>query len=339
MESGSNLQLEVGADTKGFPMSGLNCVVRLSLAAGMLLALCDARCTAAGTDTFPDTKWPVARPTEVGLDAAQLQAARDYALTGEGSGCITRHGKLVMTWGDPGRRYDLKSTTKSIGVTALGLAIADGKIALTDKVVAHHPGFGVPPDSNRQTGWLDRITIENLATQTAGFEKPGGYTSLVFEPGTRWSYSDGGPNWLAECVTLIYRRDVDELMFERVFTPLGISRADLVWRKNAYREARIEGVMRREFGSGISANVDAMARLGYLYLRGGQWNGRQIIPHQFVAAAGRVVESLVGLPEIAPRGLRKCFGPLWPALVEQRRRHAEPAFPATHSGPGDCTTV
>ena len=40
--------------------------------------------------------------------------------------------------------------------------------------------------------------------------------------------------------------------------------------------------MRREFGSGISANVDAMARIGYLYLRGGKWKRRQIIPKAFV---------------------------------------------------------
>ena len=43
-----------------------------------------------------------------------------------------------------------------------------------------------------------RRSHAHLATQTAGFEKPGGYTKLIFEPGTKWFYSDGGPNWLAE---------------------------------------------------------------------------------------------------------------------------------------------
>ena len=107
------------------------------------------------------------------MDESELQKARGYALTGGGSGYITRHGRLVMSWGDAGRRYDLKSTTKSIGVTALGLAIADGKIGLADKVIDHHPTFAVPPESNKKSGWIDRVTIEHLATQTAGFEKPG----------------------------------------------------------------------------------------------------------------------------------------------------------------------
>ena len=268
-----------------------------------------------GAETlWPLPSWPVAKPADVGMDEAQLRLARDYALTGGGSGYITRHGKLVMSWGDPRARYDLKSTTKSIGVTALGLAIADGKIGLQDKVIQHHPAFGVPPDSNRETGWIEKVTIRHLATQTAGFEKPGGYKKLIFAPGTKWSYSDGGPNWLAECVTLAYGQDVDQLMFQRVFTPLGIDRGDLVWRRNSYRDAKIDGVMRREFGSGISANVDAMARIGYLYLRGGEWNGKQIIPREFVAAAGRTVEPVVGLPEVDPKHYGNAsdhYGFLW----------------------------
>jgi CubicO group peptidase (beta-lactamase class C family) len=77
--------------------------------------------------------WQQAAPEDVALDPAKLQQARDYALTGGGSGYIVRHGKLVMSWGDQAQRYDLKSTTKSIGVTALGLALMDGRIAMDDK--------------------------------------------------------------------------------------------------------------------------------------------------------------------------------------------------------------
>lgn len=273
-----------------------------------------AASSSAADDLWPAPKWVNARPSEVGMDEASLTIARDYALTGGGSGFITRHGKLVMSWGDVRRRYDLKSTTKSFGVTALGLAIADGRIALSDRVVTHHPTFGIPPESNSKTGWIDRITIQHLATQTAGFEKRGGYTKLVFEPGTKWAYSDGGPNWLAECITLAYRRDVDELMFERVFAPLGITRKDLSWRRNSYRPKDIDGIVRREFGSGIGANVDAMARLGYLYLRGGKWNGRQIIPESFVNTVCTTVKPVVGIPEVDAKNYGNAsdhYGLLW----------------------------
>ena len=263
---------------------------------------------------YPGESWTSSSAADAGLDAFKLNEARDYALTGGGSGYITRGGKLVLAWGDLKKRYDLKSTTKSFGATALGVAILDGKIALTDKVTKHHPHFGTPPNSNAQTGWLDQITILHLATQTAGFEKPGGYEKLTFEPGTKWAYSDGGPNWLAECVTLVYQQDVDQLMFDRVFTPLGITRDDLVWRNNSYRDKTIDGIPRREFGSGISANVDAMARFGLLYLRNGEWNGKRLLPEDFVKQAGTTIPSVVGLPEVDPKNYGNAsdhYGLLW----------------------------
>ncbi|MBE0537106.1 MAG: serine hydrolase [Phycisphaerae bacterium] len=240
--------------------------------------------------------WNRALPQEVGLNPAKLEQSRDYALTGGGSGYIIRQNKLIMAWGDEKQRYDLKSTTKSIGVTALGLALMDGRIALDDKASKYHPTLGLPPESNAQTGWIEEITIRHLATQTAGFEKPGGYGKILFKPGTKWLYSDAGPNWLAECLTLIYKRDLNDLMFDRIFTPLGIKNADLVWRKNQYRPAQIDGVMRREFGAGFSANVDAMARIGQLYLQKGRWEGKQLIPEAFVDMAGAAVPGVAGLP-------------------------------------------
>lgn len=265
-------------------------------------------------EEFPGERWASATPAEVGLDAGRLNEARDYALTGGGSGFITRCGKLVLSWGDLKKRYDLKSTTKSFGATALGVAVLDGKIALSDKVTRHHPAFGTPPQRNAETGWIDEITILHLVAQTAGFEKPGGYTNLIFEPGTKWNYSDGGPNWLAECITLAYKQDVDKLMFDRVFTPLGITRNDLTWRNNSYRDHKIEGIPRREFGSGISANVDAMARVGLLYLRGGVWNGKRILPEDFVKQVGTTIPAVVGLPEVDPQNYGNAsdhYGLLW----------------------------
>lgn len=262
---------------------------------------------------WPGDDWERAEPEQMGMGRALLEQARDYALTGEGSGCIVRGGRIVLEWGDQARRYDLKSTTKSIGVTALGLAIADGLMDLDDRARDHHLTFGDRPEGNRPE-WLDAITLRHLATHTAGFEKPGGYSPLVFEPGTEWAYSDCGPNWLAECVTLAYRRDLEELMFERVFAPIGITRDDLRWRDNAYRPREIDGIARREFGSGMHANVQAMARIGLLYLRGGRWAEEQILPSSFADLARTLDPALPGLPvRDAERygGASEHYGLLW----------------------------
>lgn len=246
---------------------------------------------------WPGKQWAKVKPADVNMDKTILEKAKEYALTGGGSGYVTRHGYLVMQWGNPAQLYDLKSSTKGIGVTALGLALKDKKVEdIHDLAKKYYPSIGIPPESNTKTGWLDTITLFHLATQTAGFDKNGGYTPLLFKPGTQWSYSDGGPNWLAECLTLIYKKDLQSFLFDRVFSPIGITKKDLRWRNNAYRDHEINGIMRREFGSGIHANINAMARIGYLYLRNGHWQNQQLLPESFVRDVGRVPKEIKGLP-------------------------------------------
>ena len=66
------------------------------------VAAATACAAAAPAVEFPGAEWPRAKYAEVGLSEARLQQARDYALTGGGSGVIIRRGKLVMEWGDAG---------------------------------------------------------------------------------------------------------------------------------------------------------------------------------------------------------------------------------------------
>ena len=265
-------------------------------------------------EIWPGPSWVPASPEAMGMDPTRLAEAREYALTSGGSGMITRRGVLVMSWGSITETYDLKSAGKSIGLTALGLAMQDGLMNLGDKAQKYHPEIGLPPDSNLATGWLDDITIQHLATMSAGFGKNGGYTELLFPPGTGWAYSDGGPNWLGESMTLLYQEDLYTLLTRRVFTPLGIPSNQLSWRDNFYRPTTIAGIKNRELG-GISASVDAMARLGLLYLRGGRWaGGQQLLSPAFVQAAGSRQNQLVGLPvtnpAIYPKGSEH-YGLFW----------------------------
>ena len=246
---------------------------------------------------FPTDRWDKASAADVNLDSSFLLKARDYALTGGGAGMITRHGRLVLQWGDVTRKFDVKSTSKSIGVTALGLAMDDGKIRLNDLAKHHHSQFGTNVNNAQQEAWLDAVTIEHLATQTAGFEKPGGYHPILFRPGSRWHYSDGGPNWLAECVTLAMGQDIQSLMRDRVLKPIGVRDSDLHWRNHAYRDRKIGELRRYEFGSGVHANVNALARIGLLYLNEGQWRDRRLLSKRFVDLARQPRPSVLGLPE------------------------------------------
>jgi CubicO group peptidase (beta-lactamase class C family) len=231
---------------------------------------------------FPTDEWATATPADMKMQSAKLDQARDYSLIGGGSGFITRHGRVVYTWGDTATLYTVKSASKAIGGIALGLALDDGRLQLTDAAQMHLSTIGVPPKSNVATGWLDQITILQLATHTAGFDKPGGFIPLLFKPGTTWSYSDGGANWLADVLTQVYGEDLNSVLFSRVFSSIGITNDMLIWRDNAYRPNELNGVKRREISSGIDLSVDAMARIGYLFLRRGVWNGERVLSESFV---------------------------------------------------------
>jgi CubicO group peptidase (beta-lactamase class C family) len=220
----------------------------------------------------------------------------------DNAGMIVRHGRIVRSWGDIDARYDMKSTTKSIGGIALGLAKDQALVALGTTAQTYLPTIGSIPASNAATGWLGEITIQQLATHTAGFVKEASYTlptpneanpTLIYQPGTTWSYSDGGLNWLAETLTAVFHDDLSNVLRTQVWTALGLNStegaagggatSDIHWRDNQQRPQGSTIPHNRELASGIFANANAMARVGLLFLRKGVWaNDQRILSEDFV---------------------------------------------------------
>ena len=220
------------------------------------------------------------------MDPTRTATALSYGSRRAGSGILIRDGKRFGHWGSQSAIYALRSTTKSIGSILIGIAIKEKRIILDNLLTGRVPSFGVPPQTNLANGWLPGITVRQLATQTAGFAKTGGFGQLLFEPGTGWYYSDGGPNWIADLLTVKFSQDLQTVLRTRVLAPLGIRNDQVVWRRNAYRPPTLQGFERREFGSGISTSVDVMARLGLMLLREGTWRTTRIVPADYVAEAG-----------------------------------------------------
>jgi CubicO group peptidase (beta-lactamase class C family) len=202
----------------------------------------------------------------------------------------------------------------------LGLAIDDGKIdpSLTQKPFNLMASFAIPPDSNASAG-RELITIAQLATHTAGFDKPGGYVPIIHTPGTTWDYSDAGLNWLADTLTEVYQRDLSDLATERVWTPLGVTADDIRWQdmQAGFRKdprAANPTLQYRELASGISANVNAMARVGLLFLRKGMWNGQRIVSPDFVTRVQTPLTENAGMTLDDPTGFPNAthdYGVLW----------------------------
>jgi CubicO group peptidase (beta-lactamase class C family) len=272
--------------------------------------------------------WVSTTPAAESMDETKLNEARDYSISAGGltdneAGYIIRHGKLVYSWGDTTTRFEMKSTTKSMGGLALLLALDEGKLALSDKVSAKLPIFGTDPlvdTSAVTTGGLADITTLQLATHTSGLSKSdqAATLKLLYTPGTTWSYSDQGLNSLADVLTQVYAQDLNSLLFSRVYTTLGISPTDLVWRTNQFRTPtlNVNGVdlARRELASGINANVNAMARVGLLMLRKGVWGNQSILSNAIVATAHQPpteVASATIADETNFPGATSNYGVLW----------------------------
>jgi CubicO group peptidase (beta-lactamase class C family) len=275
----------------------------------------------------PDHGWTRTAAADVGMDDAVLAEAEAYALTGGGSGMIVRRGRLVRSWGDIDRRYDLKSTTKSMGGIALGLALDNNSVALTDVAQTRLSSIGNPTANHPE--WLPQITVQQLATHTAGFAKPGGYVDQLYQPGTTWSYSDAGLNWLADLLTTVLNEDLASVLNTRVWTALGVvssaggpgdaggaSNADVHWRDNRLRPEGdpAPAIRKRELAAGIFANSNAMARVGLLFLRKGTWGDTRILSESFVSTVSvppAANAALVNPDEPNFPGATTNYGLLW----------------------------
>jgi CubicO group peptidase (beta-lactamase class C family) len=342
-----------------FPAAGTY-VLTLSVSDGSLSAT-DTVSVTVSPATYPagdltndtaDHGWTrVTAATDVGMNQALLDVAATYAQTGGdatagSAGMIVRKGRLVHSWGNIDQRFDLKSTTKSIGGMALGLALANNSLALTDLASARLPGFGTNPVTN-DVNWVNTITIQQLATHTAGFLKNQSYPALQYQPGTTFFYSDGGLNWLADVLTNVFNQDLATVLTTNVWTPLGVNTsaggpgnanpstpADVHWRDN--RSSRPVPT-NRELASGIYANANAMARVGLLFLRKGKWaNDQQVLREDFVTAVStqRMQRSPFPrqLTSLARRRITACCGGLTPPA-------SCPLCHATLTGPGVWVTA
>lgn len=199
---------------------------------------------------------------------------------------MIRHGRLVHVWGSFNERFLVQSTTKSWGSVVLGFALDEGRLGLGDRARDHLPSLGAIPHSNLDSGWLDGVTIDQLATHTAGFPFPSGYSELEAEPGTRWIYSNCGTNWLANVLTHRFGQNLRELTRDRLFGPMGLTEDDIQWRTPAiFFTEPVGDLPATEFNGGMLANVDAMVRLGLLFLHDGSWDGRHILSRSFVELA------------------------------------------------------
>lgn len=200
---------------------------------------------------------------------------------------ITQHGKVLdeAYWDDNCRR-NVYSASKSFTSAAVGIAVREGLLRLDEKLTEAFPDE--LPDEVPEN--LARAEVRDLLTMCLGQASGnlmGAQRPLIpeenwvrlslslpfaYKPGTHFVYNNVGP-YLAGI--LVQRRagcDLVSYLMPRLFEPLGIRRP--IWE---------EDPMRNTFGAGgLFLSLSELDRLGLLYLQNGNWNGRQLIPEEWV---------------------------------------------------------
>ncbi|WP_338682440.1 serine hydrolase [Streptomyces acidiscabies] len=218
------------------------------------------------------------------LDQLEARAVECHSLMVVHRGHVVAEGWWAPYSAD--RPHLLYSLTKSFTSIAVGLAIADGLLALDDRVVDVLPDH-VPADISEQGS---RITVHHLLSMTAGHPVDSlteawelepddlvrGFLRLPFTAvGTRHTYDNATTFVLARMVERVTGLDLPQFLDDRLFRPMGIDHAE--WDRVASGAA---------FGfHGLHLTTESVAAFGELLLRGGRWGDEQLVPSEWIDLA------------------------------------------------------
>jgi CubicO group peptidase (beta-lactamase class C family) len=233
---------------------------------------------------------PRSSPESQGVSSAavlEFIEAADKNIESMNSFMLVRHGKVVAEgWWAPYTAeapHSLYSLSKSFTSTAVGLAIAEGKLKVSDEVLKFFPEDAPKTPSKN----LQAMRISDLLRMSTGHqaeprrtpETPWTKTFLAqpvpFKPGTHFLYNTTATYMLSAIVQKATGMTVLDYLKPRLFEPLGIEHA--TW------ETSPQGISTG--GYGLSIRTEDIAKFGQLYLQKGVWNGKQIVPTKWVAAA------------------------------------------------------
>jgi CubicO group peptidase (beta-lactamase class C family) len=268
--------------------------------------------------------WRPATPESQGLSKKKLDALKDdLARRKTRAFLVIRNDQVVYEWYAAGHGPDKKHGAASLSKpTVVGLALAlllgDGKLRLDTPVADLVPSWN---DDDRKR----KITLRHLGSHTSGLvdaeedrlphDRLTGWKGdfwkqldpprdpftlarekapVLFEPGTRLQYSNPGIAMLGYAVTAALKdapqKDLRTLLRDRVMRPIGVADAD--WSVGYGKTFRVDGLPLVAGWGGGSYTARAVARLGRLLLRGGDWDGKRILS----AEAVRQITGDAGLP-------------------------------------------
>ncbi len=242
----------------------------------------------------PPLPLPRATPESQGVASAAILSfieAAEREACGLHSLMLLRHGRVIAEgWWAPTsaeRPHMLFSLSKSFTSTAVGLAIAEGRLSLDDPVLS----FFADDAPGRVGKRWPEVRVRHLLSMSTGHVKDtmariqrrrqSNWVKGILEqairrePGTHFVYNNGASYLLAAIVRQVTGMNVRDYLQPRLFAPLGI--AEPTW------ETCPRGI--NCGGWGLSLKTEDIARFGQLYLQKGMWNGARLLPEAWVEVA------------------------------------------------------
>ncbi|MGH7135142.1 MAG: serine hydrolase domain-containing protein [Pirellulales bacterium] len=233
---------------------------------------------------------PRSTPEAQGVSSAGILSfieAADRDLDSLHSLMIVRHGHVVAEgwWSpyEPEAPHSLYSLSKSFTSTAVGLAVAEGKLSVDDEVLKFFPDDAPSePSNNLKAMRVSDLLRMSTGQQTEPPRKPEQTWTktfldhaVPFKPGTHFLYNTSATYMLSAIVQKATGETVLDYLRPRLFEPLGI--------ENPTWEASPQGITAG--GYGLNIRTEDIARFGQLFLQKGKWQGKQIVPQSWVEAA------------------------------------------------------
>jgi CubicO group peptidase (beta-lactamase class C family) len=259
-----------------------------------------AQGAAPGHPPWPTRGWSLATPESQGVSSTELarviQVLREHKVPVHDI-VIVRHGYLLLEASFfPYRKeepHDIASVTKSITSTLVGIAIDKGAFqSIGEPIVQIFPFASDPKDPRKQ-----EVTLANLLEMRSGLncitnQDQGEKTLLdmlatpdwvrytlglpmASDPGAQFVYCSSGFHVLSGAISRATGQNERDFGETHLFEPLGIPRPD--WAEDA--QGRNTG------WGGLQLRPTDMAKVGYLFLHHGDWDGRQIVSEAWARTA------------------------------------------------------
>jgi CubicO group peptidase (beta-lactamase class C family) len=258
---------------------------------------------------WPTKEWRTSTPEEQGMDSKELAKVVDFGVTRVLSSTgatpsswldsllVARHGKIVAEAYyapyAPGILHQVNSVTKAVTSTLTAIAAKDGLLDSTSHRVID---FFDPASKDNVDPRKDAITVQNLLDMTSGIAwmelgvlgtpsssltemaRSPDWVQYILDrpmqsaPGDEFNYNSGNQHLLSAILAKLTGMSTLKYAKAKLFGPLGIN--DLYWWDDP------QGITIG--GYGLFLQPRDMAKIGYLYLRNGMWEGKQLLPPAWI---------------------------------------------------------